>query len=129
MENYALDRLGSPAARTCTPGGRCRTISISPNSQGIGYTVYVVKPRSNESNLQDRLVIKTCGMELFVVLAADFGGIFRELYHVVEHDPVLLGNGSSAIVFLERVDQGFVQCHTTQKLCVGLDSIVAPVRD
>jgi hypothetical protein len=41
----------------------------------------------------------------------------------------LLGDGRSSIVRLQGGDQRFIKCHSTQKLCVRFDSIMATVRD
>jgi hypothetical protein len=46
---------------------------------------------------------------------------------VIEHHPLLSRNGSGGVILLQRLHQFLIQCHSTQKLCVRLDSIVAPV--
>ena len=64
-----------------------------------------------------------------MILRCDARGVARQLRHVVEHRALWLGDGRSPIVRLQGADQFFVQCDSTQKLCVRLDSIMATVRD
>ena len=51
----------------------------------------------------------------------------RELGDVVQHGAVRLGQGNVLVVFDQRLHERLVQRHGTQKLCVGLQSIVAAV--
>jgi len=50
------------------------------------------------------------------------------LHHVIKHHSFLLGNRSGRVVVLQGFDQFFIKRDSTQKLCVGFYSIVAPVR-
>ena len=59
----------------------------------------------------------------------DSRGISGHLYDVVEHHPLLLGDGCRTIVRFERGYQRFIECDTTQKLCVRFDSIMTPIGD
>ena len=57
----------------------------------------------------------------------DLRRIARDLLDVLEHDAVLLGDRRRAVVGLQRLDERFIQRDATQKLCVRLQSILAPV--
>ena len=56
------------------------------------------------------------------------GGVGGELHDVVEHHPILLADGRRPVVVAERGDQCFIQGDSTQKLCVRLNSVIAPVQ-
>ena len=77
--------------------------------------------------MKDGLVIEAGGMKPVMVVLPDFGGVLRQLYDIIEHDPLLVSYRSGGVVLLQGFDEFFVEGHSTQKLCVGLDSIDAPV--
>ena len=52
---------------------------------------------------------------------------FGDQRDVVEHRAVLRREGRVLVVFDQRLHERLVQRHGTQKLCVGLQSIVAAV--
>jgi hypothetical protein len=79
--------------------------------------------------LEYAAIVKADGAEGGVVRGAALGGVFGELDDVIEHDAVLGGDGRGGVVALQRGDHVFVERDATQKLCVGLDSIVAAVGD
>src|SRR5207247_6481950 len=51
--------------------------------------------------------------------------LFRS--HVIEHRPLLVGERGPSVILLQRFDQRVIQRYPTQKLCVGGDSVSAPV--
>jgi hypothetical protein len=102
---------------------------FASHAQGVGYAIDVVKPRRDQGDLQDCLVVESGGAQAVVVVFPDSRGVLREFDHVVQHHALLFGYGGGRVVLLQRVDQCFVQRYATQKLCVGLDSIDAPVGD
>ena len=59
--------------------------------------------------------------------AADFRCILGKLDHVVHHHAFRRGERRLRVVSLKRSNQILIQRDATQKLCVGLDSIDAPV--
>ena len=83
----------------------------------------------DERDLKNCPIVKAGCSQLFVILLPDLGGIFGELNDVVEHDTLLGRDRSGGVVTFQRFDQSFVQRNATQKLCVGIDSIHAPVGD
>src|SRR5689334_22520209 len=104
-------------------------ILTSSYTQRIGYPIDVVKPRGDECDLQNPLIIKTGGAQPLVIRRRDARSVARDLRHVIEHHFLLLGDRRLAIVVLEYGYQLMVQRDATQKLCVRLDSIMTPVGD
>jgi len=54
-------------------------------------------------------------------------GIASQLAYVIEHYFVLLRNRRGLVILLQRSHQLVIQGNSTQKLCVGFDSIVAAI--
>jgi hypothetical protein len=79
--------------------------------------------------LQNSLVIKTYCTQSLVIGGRDARRVARDLHDVIQHDFLLLRDRRLAIVVFESNYQLLVQCYTTQKLCVRLDSIMTTVRD
>ena len=77
--------------------------------------------------MKNGLIIKAGLAQPLVVGAADFGGIFGKLDHVIHHHALLGRERRRRVIRLKRLYEGFIQCDATQKLCVGLDSIHTPV--
>ena len=102
---------------------------LSSHSQRVRHAVDVVEPRGDQRDLENRSVVETGGAQTFVIVLPDFGRVLGDFHHVVEHDSLLRSNGSGGVVLLQRIDQFFIQRDATQKLCVGVDSINAPVGD
>jgi len=96
-------------------------------SQRIRDAIDVVEPGGDQCDLKNRFVIESSRAELFMVVFPDLGGVFRELDDVVEHDAFLFGDRSRGVIALKRFDQGLIEGDATQKLCVRVDSIDAPV--
>jgi hypothetical protein len=63
-----------------------------------------------------------------VIVGRNFRRILRQLHHVIEHGAILCTDFRRLVIPLQRVHERFVQSDATQKLCVGFDSIDAPVR-
>jgi hypothetical protein len=104
-------------------------ILFPTDPQGVGYAIDVVEPGRDECDLQDCLVVESGGAQAVVVIFPDFRGVLGKFDHVVQHHAVLFGYGGSRVVLLQRSNQRFVKRYPTQKLCVGLDSIDAPIGD
>ena len=62
-----------------------------------------------------------------MVRRAALRGVFGQLDHIIDHHAVLLTDGRGFVIAFQSFDQFFVQRDATQKLCVGFDSIHAPV--
>ena len=73
------------------------------------------------------MVVEAYGPQFFVIVFPDFGRVFRELHDIIEHDAFLRRNGRGGVVAFQGRDQFFIEGDATQKLCVRLDSINAPV--
>ena len=64
-----------------------------------------------------------------MIFARDASGIARQLHDKVQHRAILLRKRELGVVLLKLVDKIRIQCDSTQKLCVGFDSIMATVVD
>jgi hypothetical protein len=62
-----------------------------------------------------------------VVRRRDARRVARELADLIEHHAVLGGERRVLVVLDQRTNERLVQRHGTQKLCVGVQSIVAAV--
>jgi len=130
----AKDARGfAKGAKKCHPpyvGGYETTKSLfSSYSQRVRHAVDVVEPSSNQSDLQDRLIVKSHSAQFVVIIFPDLGGVFSNFHGVVKHRPFLRSDGSRCVIFFQSFDQILIQRNPTQKLCVRFDSIDAPVRD
>ena len=96
------------------------------NAQRVGDAVDVVEPGRNQGDLQDGLILETAAGN-FSWSSSDLGGVLRELHDVIDHDALLRRDGSGGVIAFQRLDQFFIKRDATQKLCVGFDSIHAPV--
>ncbi len=83
--------------------------AVGFNDRGI---LQIIKPRSPQP--------------LNVILTT-LGGVLGQLDHIIHHDALLRSDRSSCVILLQRLHQLPIQRHPTQKLCVRLDSILAPV--
>jgi len=102
---------------------------VSTNSQRVGYPIDIVKPGCNQRNLQNAPIVKARHSQPLMILPRKACGVVGELSHVVEHEPIRLRNRSRPVVLLQGPHQLFVKGNATQKLCVGLDSIMTTVGD
>jgi hypothetical protein len=100
-----------------------------PHPQPVGHSIDVVEPRCNESDLQNCFVVETRTPQAVMIIFPDFGSVFGKFDHVVQHRALFPGDGSGRVVPLQRFNQCFIQRYSAQKLCVGVDSIHAPVGD
>jgi hypothetical protein len=75
---------------------------FAPDAQRIRHSINVVEPRCDESDLQNCFVIETRASQAIMIVLPDFGGVFCEFDHVVQHDTFLLGDGSGRVVPLQR---------------------------
>ena len=99
------------------------------DAQGVCDAVDVVEPRGDQGDLQDGLVVEAGGAELVVIAGANARGVLGQLNDVIAHDALGGGKGSGLVVLAGSLDQRFIECDATQKLCVGFNSIPAPIRD
>jgi hypothetical protein len=99
----------------------------STYAECIGDAIDVVEPARDQRDLQDAAIIEAGFAQTLVVLRADACCVTRELHDVVEHNAIAFLDGGFAVVVLQRSDQAFIQRDPTQKLCVRVDSIPAPV--
>lgn len=81
-----------------------RVLLTSTDTEGIGDTVDVIEPGRNQCDLKNRLVVESDGTKAIVVVLPYLGGILSELDDVVDHDPLLFGQGSLGVVRLEGFD-------------------------
>jgi hypothetical protein len=96
-------------------------------AQGISDPVDGVEPRRDQPNLQDCLVIETHTAQRGVIARRDLRGVLRQLHNILDHHSFLLGQRRRSNILTQRLDQGIVQGHPTQKLCVRFDSVVTTV--
>jgi len=112
------------------PGhGFTRDLAGASDAERIGDAIDVVEPRGDQSDLQDALVVETHFPQTRVIGRTDFCGVFGDLHDVFHHDPFLVRECRLGVVGLERLNKFVVQRNATQKLCVGFDSINAPIGD
>ncbi len=75
------------------------TISLfATDAERICYTIDVIKPRSNQGNLQNSRIIVTDGAKFFVMRWRDFSSIFGNLHDKIAHHQFSFGNRSSFII-------------------------------
>jgi len=100
---------------------------LATYAERICHSVDVVEPSGDEGDLQDASIIETGSPQIVHIVSPDLGRIFCDLHDVIEHHAVLGGDGRFRVVLFERLDQSRIERNPAQKLCVGLDSIDAPV--
>lgn len=88
------------------------------HAQSVGHSIDVVEPRCDESDLQNCFVVESRASQAIMIIFPDFGGVFCEFDYVVQHHPLLLGDGGGRVVPLQCFNQRLVQRYSTQKLCV-----------
>ena len=91
---------------------------FTSDTEGVGYAIDVVEPRGDQGDLQDGFVVESGGAQAVVVVFPHFGGVLGKFDHIVQHHALLVANGGSRVVLLQRFNQCFVQRYATQKLCV-----------
>lgn len=99
------------------------------DAKSIGDAIDVVEPGSNQCDLKNRAIVETSGAEAVEKVGANAGGVAGQLNDIFAHEELGGGNGRGAVVLAKRVDQFLIESDATQKLCVGFDSIPAPIRD
>lgn len=104
-------------------------LALAPHAQRVCHPVDVVEPGGDQRDLQDSLVIEARLPQALVVGAAHLRGILSEPHHIIQHDALLRRDGRARVVLLEGFYQLSVQRYSTQKLCVRVNSIHAPVGD
>jgi len=97
---------------------RSRWGLFAPDAQRICHSIDVVEPRRDQRNLQDCLIVESRSAQAIMIIFPDFGGVFCEFDYVVQHHPLLLGDGGGRVVLLQCFNQRFIQRYSTQKLCV-----------
>src|SRR3989442_2681351 len=104
----AKDARGfAKGAKKCHPpyvGGYETTKSLfSSYSQRVRHAVDVVEPGSNQSYLQDRLIVKSHSAQFVVIIFPDLGRVSSNFYGVVEHRPFLLYDVCSCVFHIHRL--------------------------
>jgi hypothetical protein len=95
--------------------------------ESIGDSIDIIEPGSNQSNLQDAFIVEAGTSKPIVMLRKNSRSILRQLDDKIEHYTILLRDRRGFVVVLQRRYHIFVQGHATQKLCVRLNSIIAPI--
>ena len=62
-----------------------------------------------------------------MILRRNARGIASQLAYIVEHHSVLFRNRRGPVILLQRSHQHIIQGNSTQKLCVGFDSIMTAI--
>jgi hypothetical protein len=81
---------------------------IPAHAERIRDPIDIVEPRGDERNLQDASVVKSDGAQAVMILPRDSGRVFRQLHHKIEHPAVLLADGGSRVIILQRADKLFI---------------------
>jgi hypothetical protein len=100
---------------------------LPADAERVRDSIDVVEPRGNERDLEDAAVIEANRAQPVVERRRDAGRVPRDLLNVLEHPTVLVGERSGSVVALQRVHERYVQRDPAQKLCVRVQSILAPV--
>jgi hypothetical protein len=90
-------------------------------------SIDVVEPAGDQGDLEDATIVKSHGAKAVVEFWSDAGRIERDLFGVLEHDALLIRDCGGTKGVGQRFDERPVQRHPTQKLCVRLQSILAPI--
>lgn len=77
---------------------------IASDAQRIGDAIDIVEPRRDERDLQNCLIVKTGSPQPLMVLLRDAGSILRQFCHIVQHHAILLRDGGSGVVLLQRLN-------------------------
>jgi len=101
--------------------------SLSPHPQRIRHPINIVKPRRNQRDLQNPAIVKSHRPQPLNIVLPDLCRILGQLDHIIHHHLLLRRDRRGRVIRLQRLHQLPVQRHPTQKLCVRLDSIHAPV--
>ena len=101
--------------------------SITTYSKRIRDPIDVIEPGGDQRDLKNPAIVETNAPQPIMVLRTDARRIPGQLNYIVEHYPVLFADRSGLVVRFESPNHRFIQCHSTQKLCVRLDSVDAAV--
>src|SRR5215472_16790431 len=77
---------------------RVLLLPVTPHSQSVGDPIDVVKPRSDQSNLQDSAIIESDFTQFLVVFRAALRRILRQFYDILQHRPVLVADRRRPII-------------------------------
>jgi len=102
---------------------------FASDSQRVGNAIDVVEPGSDKRDLQNGFVIKAGSAQLVMIVSLNFGRVFCELHHEIEHDAIARFDGGCCVVALQRFDKFRIEGDATQKLCVRFNSIHTPIGD
>lgn len=103
--------------------------SLSSHSERVRDAIDVVEPGRDQRDLQDALVVEPGCPQPLMITFPDLSGVLGELHDVIEHNAFLICNRRRGVIPLKRFNQLLIQGHSTQKLCVGIDSINTPIGD
>src|ERR1017187_1555675 len=101
--------------------------SLPPHPQRIRHPIDVIEPRRDQRNLQNPAIVKPRRPQPLNVVLPTLGSVLGQLDHIVHHHPLLRRDRRGRVVLFQSLHQFFIQRHSTQKLCVRLDSIHSPV--
>ena len=72
-------------------GFNFRVLTAS-DTERVGDAVDVIEPRRDQSDLQNRLIVKAVGAKFFVPARMNFRRVFGELHDVIAHHALGFGN-------------------------------------
>jgi hypothetical protein len=78
--------------------------SIAADTKRVSDAIDVVKPRSDECDLQDAAVVKTGCAQALMIVATNLRGIARDPHNVIKHHAFGGRNRRSRKVVLQRFD-------------------------
>ena len=93
---------------TVVEGFEVANESFSADAQSIGHAIDVVKPRGNERDLQNALIVEADCAQTIVILLADVGRIFSQPSDVIKHHTILIRDGGGLVILLQRLHQIFI---------------------
>lgn len=101
---------------------------LPSNAETVCDAVDVVEPGGDEIDLKNAYIVEANGPQGIEVVGVDGGRGKGQLLDVTEHGAFAVRQVRRPPVFLECFRQPFIQGNETQKLCVRLHSVEAPVQ-
>ena len=83
---------------TVVEGFEAANESLSADAQSIGHAIDVVKPRGDEGDLQNALIVKADRAQTLVILLADVGRIFGQPSDIIQHHAILIRDGGGLVI-------------------------------
>jgi len=74
------------------------------NPQPVRDSIDVIKPRSDQGDLQNGAIVEAHGSQSIDVVLPNLGRVLRELHDMIQHHAILRGDGRGCVVFFQSLD-------------------------